>query len=325
MTRDYYEVLGVKPGASEAEIRAAYKQIPPGFLAALRVAARNIRAVARRQMPRAWSASSNSGGSSVVSDPSRMTRSGFLSDFAQLAPGVAGGLREHVQEVVRGHEARARAREEEAARLQYPAGLAVVGPEVRDPDGDVTAGVDDVVVAVVELVDEPVGRIDGDLPARQHDAEDVGFLEDAGLVDEVANLVEYPVAVPGTFSREFLRIPKEVLITAMREHQRYFSVVDNRGELLPCFITISNTRAEDMEVVAGDVLITPQPKSGFAVKAEGEYVVALDTAITPELPFLAPMRWSAPARMNSRIIWRWVGIRTAASVCGNAARSRDQA
>ena len=44
-------------------------------------------------------------------------------------------------------------------------------------------------------------------------------------------------------------MPKEVLITAMREHQRYFSVVDANGNLLPCFITISNTRAEDMEIV----------------------------------------------------------------------------
>jgi glycyl-tRNA synthetase beta chain len=74
-------------------------------------------------------------------------------------------------------------------------------------------------------------------------------LEDAGLVDEVMNLVELPVPVLGSFSREFLRVPKEVLITAMREHQRYFSVVDSQGGLLPFFITISNTRAEDMEVV----------------------------------------------------------------------------
>jgi glycyl-tRNA synthetase beta chain len=74
-------------------------------------------------------------------------------------------------------------------------------------------------------------------------------LEDAGLVDEVANLVEYPVAVLGAFSQDYLRVPKEVLITAMREHQRYFSVVDVNGNLLPCFITISNTRAEDMETV----------------------------------------------------------------------------
>ncbi len=74
-------------------------------------------------------------------------------------------------------------------------------------------------------------------------------LDDPGLVEEVANLVEYPVAVMGTFNKDYLRVPKEVLITAMREHQRYFSVVDRSGNLLPCFITISNTRAEDMEIV----------------------------------------------------------------------------
>jgi glycyl-tRNA synthetase beta chain len=74
-------------------------------------------------------------------------------------------------------------------------------------------------------------------------------LDDPGLVDEVANLVEYPVPVLGSFSKDFLRVPKEVLVTAMREHQRYFSVVNGKGELLPYFITISNTRAEDMDVV----------------------------------------------------------------------------
>lgn len=74
-------------------------------------------------------------------------------------------------------------------------------------------------------------------------------LDDPGLVEEVANLVEYPVAVMGTFNKEYLRVPKEVLITAMREHQRYFSVVGLNGNLLPFFITISNTRAEDMDIV----------------------------------------------------------------------------
>jgi glycyl-tRNA synthetase beta chain len=75
-------------------------------------------------------------------------------------------------------------------------------------------------------------------------------LDDPGLVEEVANLVEYPVAVMGAFNKDYLRVPKEVLITAMREHQRYFSVVGTDGNLLPCFITISNTRAEDMEIVS---------------------------------------------------------------------------
>jgi glycyl-tRNA synthetase beta chain len=75
------------------------------------------------------------------------------------------------------------------------------------------------------------------------------ILDDPGLVDEVANLVEYPVAVMGTFDKDYLRVPKEVLITAMREHQRYFSVTGPDGSLLPCFITISNTRAEDMDII----------------------------------------------------------------------------
>ncbi len=58
-------------------------------------------------------------------------------------------------------------------------------------------------------------------------------LDDQGLVDEVTNLVEYPVPVMGSFNKEFLRVPKEVLITAMREHQRYFSVLTSRGTCFP--------------------------------------------------------------------------------------------
>ena len=74
-------------------------------------------------------------------------------------------------------------------------------------------------------------------------------LNDPGLIEEVANLVEYPVAVMGSINKEYLRLPKDVLITAMREHQRYFSVVSADEMLLPYFITISNTRALDMDVV----------------------------------------------------------------------------
>ena len=82
-------------------------------------------------------------------------------------------------------------------------------------------------------------------------SKDGAVLDDPGLVEEVANLVEYPVAVMGSFDKDYLRVPKEVLITAMREHQRYFSLVGADGNLLPCFITHSNTRAEDMNVVRG--------------------------------------------------------------------------
>lgn len=75
------------------------------------------------------------------------------------------------------------------------------------------------------------------------------LLPDEELLEQVAYLVEYPSAVHGTFSSEFLKVPKEVLITSMRSHQRYFSIVDADGGLLPGFITINNTLTEDPSVV----------------------------------------------------------------------------
>lgn len=74
-------------------------------------------------------------------------------------------------------------------------------------------------------------------------------LPDEGLLEQVSYLVEYPSAVHGTFSPDFLVVPREVLITSMREHQRYFSLVDDQGKLLPGFITINNTITEDPQVV----------------------------------------------------------------------------
>ena len=61
------------------------------------------------------------------------------------------------------------------------------------------------------------------------------------LLTEVNYLVEYPLAVTGSYSREYLRLPREVLITTMQSHQRYFPVQDGgTKELLPYFITIAN-------------------------------------------------------------------------------------
>jgi len=74
-------------------------------------------------------------------------------------------------------------------------------------------------------------------------------LPDEGLLEQVTFLVEYPSAVAGTFSADFLAVPREVLITSMREHQRYFSLVDDAGKLLPVFITINNTLTEAPSVV----------------------------------------------------------------------------
>lgn len=75
------------------------------------------------------------------------------------------------------------------------------------------------------------------------------LLPDEALLEEVTYLVEYPSVIFGTIPEEFLVVPKEVLITSMRSHQRYFSVVDEHGRLLPPFITVPNTVAEDPSVV----------------------------------------------------------------------------
>ncbi|TYO96393.1 glycyl-tRNA synthetase beta chain [Geothermobacter ehrlichii] len=73
---------------------------------------------------------------------------------------------------------------------------------------------------------------------------------DEELLDEIAHLVEDPTPVTGSFEKEYLQLPRELLITSMREHQRYFTISDREGRLMPHFITISNTRAEDLGVVA---------------------------------------------------------------------------
>jgi glycyl-tRNA synthetase beta chain len=75
------------------------------------------------------------------------------------------------------------------------------------------------------------------------------LLPDEGLLEEVTYLTEYPSAVAGSFPVEFLKVPKEVLITSMRSHQRYFSIVDQSGKLMPGFITINNTLTDDPSVV----------------------------------------------------------------------------
>lgn len=78
-------------------------------------------------------------------------------------------------------------------------------------------------------------------------------VEDAGLLEEVAYLVEFPTAVLGSFDTEFLALPREVITTAMRSHQRYFGVEDAQGNLLPHFITLANGRWDDAsQVVEGN-------------------------------------------------------------------------
>ncbi len=70
------------------------------------------------------------------------------------------------------------------------------------------------------------------------------------LLDEVTALVEWPVALAGDFDEEFLSVPAEALVSSMKEHQKYFHVVDNSGNLMAKFITVSNIESKDPTQVA---------------------------------------------------------------------------
>lgn len=72
---------------------------------------------------------------------------------------------------------------------------------------------------------------------------------EAALLDEITALVEYPVAVTGSFDEHFLNLPKEVLITTMQGNQKYFPVLNKDGGLLPNFITISNIQSTNPDSV----------------------------------------------------------------------------
>ena len=67
----------------------------------------------------------------------------------------------------------------------------------------------------------------------------------AALLDEVTALVEWPVPITGRFEERFLALPREVLISTLQEHQRYFPVEDANGRLLPSFITVSNIESRE--------------------------------------------------------------------------------
>ncbi|OQY25372.1 MAG: hypothetical protein B6I34_02215 [Anaerolineaceae bacterium 4572_32.1] len=81
---------------------------------------------------------------------------------------------------------------------------------------------------IVEQIEALAAEVGGAIP------------DDPALLAEVTNLVEQPTALRGAFDEAYLELPQEVLITVMRKHQRYFPIVDERGDLMPYFIAVRN-------------------------------------------------------------------------------------
>ena len=92
-----------------------------------------------------------------------------------------------------------------------------------------------------KLILDGIKRIAGEKKSR--------VLLDNALLDEVTGLVELPVVLMGSIDEAYMHLPKEVLITSMQNHQKYFPVVDTDNKMLPYFITVSNIRSKKSQNV----------------------------------------------------------------------------
>lgn len=122
-----------------------------------------------------------------------------------------------------------------------------------------------------------------ELVAAQADALGATAVIDPDLLDEVTGLVEWPVALTGSFESRFLQVPAEALISSMKEHQKYFHVVDADGKLMPHFITVANIESADpAQVIAGNERVI-RPRLSDAA-----FFFATDkkTALADRLPIL---------------------------------------
>ncbi len=113
---------------------------------------------------------------------------------------------------------------------------------------------------------------------------------DPGLLEEVTALVEWPVAVLGSFDEEFLSLPSAVLIATMKGAQRYFHVTDTQGRLLPRFITISNIESRNPDAVrhGNERVIRPRLKD-----AAFFYTTDLKHSLESRLEGVAQLKFQA--------------------------------
>ena len=92
-------------------------------------------------------------------------------------------------------------------------------------------------------------RIRKELDAAARSLSGARWREDKTLLDSVVNLTEFPSAILGNFDREFLELPEEVLVTVMRDHQKYFAVEDASGKLAPHFLAVLNTDGDPQGII----------------------------------------------------------------------------
>ena len=126
-------------------------------------------------------------------------------------------------------------------RFHSPGPIVVTAPDAYldtlEQDGHVIADFD----RRRDMIRDGVNAIAADAGGQVVDGE--------SLYDEVAALVEWPVPILGRFDKQYLALPREVVISTLTGHQRYFPVADDKDALLPCFITVANLESKDPDQV----------------------------------------------------------------------------
>ena len=92
-------------------------------------------------------------------------------------------------------------------------------------------------------------KIRKDLDAATRTIAGARWREDTPLLETVVNLTEFPAVILGSFDPEFLELPEEVLVTVMRDHQKYFAIEDAGGKLLPHFLAVLNTDGDAQGII----------------------------------------------------------------------------
>ena len=118
------------------------------------------------------------------------------------------------------------------------------------------------------------------------------YISSDAFWDEVTGLVEWPVGLCGQFDETFLALPQEVLISSMQDHQRYFPVVDDKGKLLPYFVTTSNIQSHDVaRVIHGNerVLRARLSDAAFFYETDKKETLASRTNGLKEILFQAKL------------------------------------
>ena len=134
-------------------------------------------------------------------------------------------------------------------------------------------------------------------------------LKDEELLNEVNFLVEYPVALCGTFDNKFLSLPREILVHSMKEHQRYFPLVDDHGTLLPHFVCISNINPKNREVVVkGNEKVLRARLSDAAFFFEDDLKISLEKRVEQlkKVVFQAKLGTSYEKVMRFRQLALWM-------------------